>query len=361
MITHSVVGQQDQLGQRFLTCACGHRTSGGIGDRIAERNMDYHIVTAPYEGKALNDIMDFGHPVRVHGGGGISDAAGVHAPELTMACDDDGQISAEHEADYVREAWQQGWVLLDGWTGQYSYTGPVMHPSEFVGGGLEAHIRRTPGTYVTVVVDTADESEPAGWAVAFRPDHAENGHEPGRLHSCAACDAFCYCEPGTEICVYDGPQPHFYRQPPQIIEATEADQGCWVEGHWGQYGLAHLIQKAESHGYPVPEVIDLADRKMASMSPRPAESLTLDEEEVLSDAADGVERWLNDNVAPDGYSFGWWEMEFYLWPEWQWEDPYAEEPPAATGPAAVAATTDADAGYERVRDIADQITRIAGN
>jgi hypothetical protein len=360
--THSVVGQQDQLGQRFLTCACGHRTSGGIGDRIAERNMDYHVATAPNEGRALNDIMP--SAPRGWGRGGAAtppprDRAPA-APELTMPAQDDGQILASDEADYTREAWQQGWVLLDGWTGQYGYTGPVMHPSEYIGGALEEHIRRTPGTYVAIPVETAGEDEPpAGWAVAYRPDHADYPHEHGRLHSCPACEAFCYCTPGTTICVYDGPQGHFYATPPVIHEATAADAGCWVEGSWGQYGLAHLVNKAESHGYPVPEVIDLADRKMASMGRSGAEGLSLDEEEVLSDAADEVTRWLNDNVAPQGYSFDWWEGEFYLWPDWQWEDPFADgPPPKAPGPAAVAAT--ADAGYEQVLSITEQITKITG-
>lgn len=40
---HMVVENTTQLGQRFLICACSHRTSGGIGDDIAQRNMDYHM------------------------------------------------------------------------------------------------------------------------------------------------------------------------------------------------------------------------------------------------------------------------------------------------------------------------------
>jgi hypothetical protein len=43
-----------------------------------------------------------------------------------------------------------------------------MHPSEYVGGGLEDHIRETPGTYVAIVVRCSD-GEDAGWAVAYRP------------------------------------------------------------------------------------------------------------------------------------------------------------------------------------------------
>jgi hypothetical protein len=42
---HKVVENTTQLGNRFMTCACGHRTSGGVSDDIAQRNMDYHIET----------------------------------------------------------------------------------------------------------------------------------------------------------------------------------------------------------------------------------------------------------------------------------------------------------------------------
>lgn len=40
---HAVTRDYTQLGNRFLECACGHRTSGGVGDDIARLNMDHHI------------------------------------------------------------------------------------------------------------------------------------------------------------------------------------------------------------------------------------------------------------------------------------------------------------------------------
>jgi hypothetical protein len=43
---HGVADRRDQLGNRFITCVCGHSESGGIADSIAERNMDHHIRTA---------------------------------------------------------------------------------------------------------------------------------------------------------------------------------------------------------------------------------------------------------------------------------------------------------------------------
>jgi hypothetical protein len=95
-----------------------------------------------------------------------------------------------------------GWTLLSGFTGQDGYNGPVMHASEYVGGGLERHIRETPGYYVVLIVNalehhvwqesrftstttcercgllpldaddmetTCQSDEPAGWAVAYKP------------------------------------------------------------------------------------------------------------------------------------------------------------------------------------------------
>jgi hypothetical protein len=41
---------------------------------------------------------------------------------------------------------------------------------------------------------------------------------------------------------------------------------------------------------------------------------------VLADGAEDAEQWLNDFAAPDGYSFGWHEGEFFLWSDEQWEE-----------------------------------------
>lgn len=118
-------------------------------------------------GRELNEIMDFDHPVLIGPDGSVHDGLeGVYAPELVMETDDDGQILDQHEQDYIEQARSQGWELLTGWTGQYGYRGPVMHPSEFVGGALADHIRETPGTYVVIAVECDQDSNPAGWAVA---------------------------------------------------------------------------------------------------------------------------------------------------------------------------------------------------
>jgi len=146
--------------------------------------------------KPLNEIMEFDHIVEVHKDGSITD---------TDMCVGDSDayfelsVNSEGEDDFYMPP---GWELLRGFTGQYSYNGPVMHPSEFIGGGLERHIRETPGYYVALVVEGTDKHEwqvsrftgtrtcqrcgllpqdsddmesecnsdnPAGWAVAYKP------------------------------------------------------------------------------------------------------------------------------------------------------------------------------------------------
>jgi hypothetical protein len=111
---------------------------------------------------------------------------------------------------------------------------------------------------------------------------------------------------------------HKHYGPPERLRPSDA--GCYVDGHWGIYGIAHMVQRAEEFGYPDAEVIDLADRHLASMGPSPEPGLSDDEYWALSEASDEVENWLNDNIAPEGYSFGWWEGEFFLWSEEQWEE-----------------------------------------
>lgn len=102
--------------------------------------------------KELNDRMEFGLVIRVRGDRSVVDADEVHAPEL-----------------YDDESVKGPWRLLDGFSGQYGYTGPIMHPSEYVGGGLERHILDHPGFYVTLVhyPNSEDDDEPDGWAVAY--------------------------------------------------------------------------------------------------------------------------------------------------------------------------------------------------
>ena len=109
----------------------------------------------------LNAIMEFDHVITVCHDGTVTDGPpGVYAPSLL-----DGDIS------------DSCWRLLNGWSGQYRYSGPVMHNSEYIGGRMAEHILNTPGVYVAIVSDYTPEEEDGeliteGWAVARLCGHS---------------------------------------------------------------------------------------------------------------------------------------------------------------------------------------------
>lgn len=146
--------------------------------------------------KPLNEIMQFDHIVRVNPDGTVTDAnmsVGDTGSYFDLMVDSDGTDIFEMSA---------GWSLLSGWTGQHGYNGPVMHPSEYIGGALEGYIFHNPGYYVVLEVaglsdhewqvstftgtktcsrcgllplddddmqSTCQDDMPAGWAIAYKP------------------------------------------------------------------------------------------------------------------------------------------------------------------------------------------------
>lgn len=137
----------------------------------------------------LNSLMEFDHVIRVHEDGTITEPQGFWAPNLLDSELDD-----------------KGWTLFThGYSGQYNYSGPVMHNSEFIGGDLAKDIISQPGLYVAVVANhTCEDHEEEcdcdtqeGWAVAFREwEEPHNGypHLPGALYGCMRCESQCFCE-----------------------------------------------------------------------------------------------------------------------------------------------------------------------
>lgn len=49
MNAHTVSSDRTMLGERFITCTCGHVAQGGAYDKLAERNFAYHVVVAAHE------------------------------------------------------------------------------------------------------------------------------------------------------------------------------------------------------------------------------------------------------------------------------------------------------------------------
>lgn len=112
--------------------------------------------------RPLNEIMEFDHVIEVLGDGTVTDTTGVWAPEMW----DDKLDSTD-------------WQLMHGYSGQWGYSGPTMHPSEYIGGGLARDILAEPGVYVAIL--SYDDCEcdcecdcdtVSGWAVARLTDAA---------------------------------------------------------------------------------------------------------------------------------------------------------------------------------------------
>lgn len=125
--------------------------------------------------EGLDQLMEFGHTIHVHEDGTVTED-GPRANEMLLVClDSDGGAPDPDQAD-IDLSLGAGWSLLTGWTGQYGYRGPIMHASEYIGGGLARYILETPGYYCSVIVDGIPEdagedveTESVGWAIAYRP------------------------------------------------------------------------------------------------------------------------------------------------------------------------------------------------
>jgi hypothetical protein len=114
----------------------------------------------------LDKFAEFDHPFRVNDwghdgfpdGSVTDDLPGVYAPSVYW-----------YEGDSQEYIDGSGWEPVNGYSGQDRYSGPVMHASEFLGGGMAKEVLSTPGIYVvTTVEDPDDPDNPAGWMLLRR-------------------------------------------------------------------------------------------------------------------------------------------------------------------------------------------------
>lgn len=96
------------------------------------------------------------------------------------------------------------------------------------------------------------------------------------------------------------------------------ETGCYVGGHEGWRGVLSVIELASDHG------MKLSDEDHDAMARFDSGD---DEDGSVSDyvysLADEAEAYLNDQVAEDGFSFGWHYGEFFYWSDETWaEDSY---------------------------------------
>lgn len=105
---------------------------------------------------SLEDILDWDHVVEVHANGDITTPNSEWAPTLF-----NGELDSSD------------WTMIDGYSLQYCYSGPIMHDSEGLHWGMCEMILDNPGYYVKVPAyyddeDNPDESITEGWALCFK-------------------------------------------------------------------------------------------------------------------------------------------------------------------------------------------------
>jgi hypothetical protein len=141
----------------------------------------------------LNDVMEFDRVIRVLADGTVETRVqNMRAPEVYMHFRDE---ESSRKPDIAAP-----WQLMNGYSGQDRYSGPIMHESEFIGGGMARDILGQPGWYVAVIVtdvsaeaaqeeaDGVPDSDIAGWAVAYQVDDAAEQHQECTPDGCAHAD-----------------------------------------------------------------------------------------------------------------------------------------------------------------------------
>lgn len=116
----------------------------------------------------LDRAIEFDAPFRVYSDGTVDPMVrdAPMGPRFYIYETGDGTYADDIQGD--------PWEVETGWTGQYGYNGAIMHPSEYIGGGLARHILSAPGLWVvTEVIDLEDTEALVGWAL-FHIDETDS-------------------------------------------------------------------------------------------------------------------------------------------------------------------------------------------
>ena len=103
------------------------------------------------------------------------------------------------------------------------------------------------------------------------------------------------------------------------------EPGCYIDGHYGWRSIYYQIELARQSGFPVDENYKAVSEAFLEgeteiLLPGPPDEPMSDVMQYMVEESDRAEEWLNDFEAPDGYSFGWYDGEFYLWDTASWEE-----------------------------------------
>lgn len=116
--------------------AAGSPNGGQFAAKPGRSEADVSCLACPH---SLDEQMEFGAAYAVNAAGHANSV-----PDYAPSYMDDEPDSSD-------------WEAISGYSGQYSYNGPVMHESEYLGGAIEQHILDNPGIYaITEATYTTD-------------------------------------------------------------------------------------------------------------------------------------------------------------------------------------------------------------
>jgi hypothetical protein len=110
-------------------------------------------------GQRIN-AQDFGHPFILNPDGTVTDAPqGIYAPETV-------ELAEFGESElHIEGPWES---VTHRMSGQHAYTGPIMHPSEFVGAGM-ARLLLSDEPQALALAEVTDpddvDGDPVGWTI----------------------------------------------------------------------------------------------------------------------------------------------------------------------------------------------------
>ena len=95
------------------------------------------------------------------------------------------------------------------------------------------------------------------------------------------------------------------------VNGLEANPGCYIDGHWGQYGVDRIAAICEQFGCPDPESHDLPSSIVAATRVVMSNfDGWIEAGEIFTSILDECEQRLND--ATVGGCWMWEDGEFYL-------------------------------------------------
>jgi hypothetical protein len=98
---------------------------------------------------------------------------------------------------------------------------------------------------------------------------------------------------------------------------TPAEPGTYVNNWWGTYAVARATIIAKEIGAPIaPDIIAIAHQDLASTPDNihAGPSITLEQSELMEEALEEAETWLNQTRALPEHYWGWAEGDWGHWP-----------------------------------------------